>query len=556
MAATVEEFLQVRSALLSPSPRQKSKPHAADRSARKSLGSYYTPQPVADFMADWVIRFTGERILEPSFGEGSFLRAAAESASRRGIGNVNLIGVEIDEPPFRRAVANGVIAGDNAHLGNFLSMQPFGVHAVLGNPPYVRLRQLSSDQRQPALDLAPRALGEPLDPAGSLWLPFVLHAMRFLESGGRMALVLPYELTHVRYARPLWRELGKHFGSIRIIRIHERPFPDILQDVVILLADKFGTSTSSVQFEAFERIRDLISGRPVVNERILIDSIIRGEKSFVAALLSDELRQLLDSSVANKTTPANRLVRFNIGYVAGDKDFFHPDPKEVDKFSIPRESLFPSVVSTRAVRGGGLRTTSLGPDRRSDLFLPNPDSLSLGERRYVSSGEDTGVSKRYKCRIRTPWYVVPGVKAPDLLLSVFSERPILLINDDMLFASNSLLCGFSLGYPSAEIAAAWYSSLTLLSLEMEVHSLGGGVMVLIPGEVGKIRLPNRVSSDSAHLHRIDLALQNGDPSSAYRLGDEPILMQQAGFTAKDVEVVRHGIDVLAYWRTSARTRKQ
>lgn len=556
MAASVEELLQEQSAhqfSKTPLPAQ---PYGLDRSTRKLLGSFYTPQSVADFMADWVVRVSGERILEPSFGDGSFLRAAGESASRRNVRDVRLVGIEIDEPPLRSAIANGLIASENAHLGDFLSVQPFCVHAVLGNPPYVRLRQLSPDQRQQALELATQELGEPMDPAGSLWLPFLLHAMRFLELGGRMAFVLPYELTYVRYARPLWRKLGSSFGSIRLIRVHERPFPEILQDVVILLADNFGTNTSDVHFEAYEGIGDLVNGRPVVDEVLSIGAVVRGKRAFLSALLSGELRELLENSLAKRTIPVNQLVRFNIGYVAGDKDFFHPNSEAVDKFAIPRGSLFPSVTSARAVRGGGLRTASLGPDRRSELFMPHPDRLSEGEKSYVSIGEARGVSMRYKCRIRKPWYVVPGVRVPDLLLSVFSERPILLINDDMLFASNSLLCGYSLGSSSRDIAAAWYSSLTLLSLEMEVHSLGGGVMVVIPGEVGRLRLPKHVSANSSHLNRIDLALQKGDVSSAYRMGDDPILVQQAGLTPRDVEVIREGIEVLTHWRTSARTRKQ
>src|SRR5690349_24006721 len=43
-------------------------------------------------------------------------------------------------------------------------------------------------------------------------------------------------------------------------------------------------------------------------------------------------------------------------------------------------------------------------------------------------------------------------------------------------ASNSLLCGYLRpGVDTAGFAAGWYTSLTLLHAELEVHSLGGGV---------------------------------------------------------------------------------
>ena len=43
----------------------------------------------------------------------------------------------------------------------------------------------------------------------------------------------------------------------------------------------------------------------------------------------------------------------------------------------------------------------------------------------------------------------------------------------------------------------WYNSLTLLSIELNVHSLGGGVLVLIPGETDRIEVVNAISQEEA-----------------------------------------------------------
>ena len=59
-------------------------------------------------------------------------------------------------------------------------------------------------------------MNQMMDPSGSLWMPFLLHAMRFLSIGGRLSFVLPYEFTYVRYARPLWGMLRDKFGSLRV----------------------------------------------------------------------------------------------------------------------------------------------------------------------------------------------------------------------------------------------------------------------------------------------------------------------------------------------------
>ena len=504
-------------------------------------------------MADWLVRRDGEHILEPSFGGGIFLQSVTASNERRGFGHVRLTGIEIDEAVRAQVQERFAGSGTRLHCADFLGVSPSPAQGVIGNPPYVRLRNLPEDQKNRALDVAGVVLGDPMEPSGSVWMPFVLHAMRFLTVGGRMALVLPYELTYVRYARPLWDALREHFGSLQVLRTHERLFPDILQDVVILLADEYGARTASVRYQAFERVNDLSEGRPVVDEAIHVSDIVGGRRPFIEALLPPDLRRLLRSRVAEITVPARELVAFNIGYVAGDKAFFHPSPAQIAEYGLPAASLHPALTSTRGLKKTGLGTSSLEVDAMDRLFLPGGDSLTAEERRYVQSGEASGVAKRYKCQVRDPWFVVPGVRVPDLILSVFSERPVLLVNDAGYFASNSLLCGFSEGLTGGEIVTRWYTSLTLLQCELEVHALGGGVMILIPGEAGNIRLPRNVQTQEGHLDHLDCQLKRGATAEAYQSGDRKVLIDQLGFSAEDVQRIRQGVAVLAHWRTSSRS---
>lgn len=539
--------------VLDPNTPVKKTKSLSENTVRRLTGVYYTPSSAADFMADWLVRNDGEHILEPSFGGGIFLRSVAASNQRRDFGHVRLTGVEIDEAVRAQAREQFAGLGANLRCADFLGVSPFPVQCVIGNPPYVRLRNLPDDQKERALDVAGCVMGEPMEPSGSVWMPFVLHSMRFLTPGGRMALVLPYELTYVRYARLLWDTLRSKFGSLQILRTHERLFPDILQDVVILLADQYGKRTETVHYQVFERVNDLLENRPLVGEQIPIDDLLRGRRSFVEALLGPDLRQLLRGRIANATVPARNLVTFNIGYVTGDKNFFHPTPEVIQKYCLPGASLHPAFTSTRGLKGEGMGTSSFNREEMDRLFLPGDDPLTASERSYIKWGEANGVAKRYKCQVRDPWYVVPGVRVPDVILSVFSECPVFLINDARYFASNSLLCGFSNGPTGAEIATRWYTSLTLLQCELEVHALGGGVMVLIPGEAGNIRLPHRVRAHEDHLKHLDLQLRQGKTIEAYQSGDYKILIDQLDFSEKDVDLIRHGIRVLAHWRTSSRS---
>lgn len=524
-----------------------------DLTTRRRLGAYYTPQSATEYLAAWAIRRDEERVLEPSLGDGAFLRAAVSSVARRKMSGVAFSGVEIDPASLAVAIGAGLIADERAYLGDFLAVEPFPVDVVIGNPPFVRLRHLPPDQRDRALTAAHDVLGNPMEPSGSIWLPFVLHAMRFLTSGGRMGIVLPYEATYVRYGRPLWAALGARFGSLRIIRTHERLFPDIYQDVVLLLADNFGGRTTTVEYDAYERIGDLMRECPTIGKQLTLADLVRGDRAFISALLPEKLRELLAERLGPLLIPARERATFNIGYVSGDKEFFHPNQDVIARHGLPARSLRRAVISTRALRGAGLCTAAAPERATGQLFLPPKSALSEAELGYVEYGDRIGVSRRYKCRVRRPWYVTPDTRVPDVLVSVFSERPMLMINDGKYLASNSLLCGFPRRGTAAELAAAWYTSLTLLQCELEIHALGGGVLVLIPGEIGNVLLPHTLTASPEHSARLDLALRDEGSGAAYRVGDQHVLQAQLGLSRGDIELVQEGVARLAYWRTSARS---
>ncbi len=513
---------------------------------RRATGSYYTPPDAAHAMAHWALRGSSDRLLEPSFGDGVFLRAARDVAAARGLDGVRVSGVELSAEAYGDAVAGGLVPAVDALLDDFLSVQPFPVDAVLGNPPYVRLRHLPVPQRDTALVAAQRVLRTEMEPSGSVWMPFVLHASRFLTAGGRLALVLPYELTHVRYARPLWEHLAKSFGSVRVCRIYERLFPDILQDVVILFADEYGAGTTEVVFELYERVDDFDRGRVGHRAAVLVDDILSGDKPFARAMLPESTREVLRELEIRATVPMSEVCAFNIGYVCGDKQFFHPDAATRRRYRLEDARLVPSLTSARALRGAGLRTSGVAsPDTL--LLLADGETPTPGEAEYLRAGEESGVNKRFKCRIREPWYAVPGVKTPDLLLSVFSSFPTLVVNDARLVASNSLLCGYLRGSVTAEsFAMSWYTPLTVLETELKVHSLGGGVLILIPGEVNAIRLLRPARPKARVLDGIDKRLRSGSPVEAYLAG-----WPGSGLTAAAVDALNAGSAVLRRWRVRA-----
>lgn len=522
------------------------------RSEQRVLGAYYTSEPVTQMMAGWSLRNPSDIVLEPSFGAGAFLEAIESVAQHKNLCKVTLHAVELDrDVAINVAKKTNSKCARNIIIDDFTSVKPFPVDAVIGNPPYIRLRHLPSEQLKSACETAKFVMGSPTDPSGSLWLPFLLHSLRFIRPGGRLAMVLPHEITHVRYARSMWTKLGEQFADISVVRVRERIFPDILQDVVLLFCDGFGGHTDFVNFFPLYSVSDLKDIEKTQSRQILISSIASGNKSFTHALMSEAQQHLLAHMTGVRSDSIEKLCRVRIGYVAGDKDFFHPTDGVAKRYDLNAKNLQPSLRSGRQLASGGLFTSSIqNPDM---LFLPK--TMGDGENRYVAAGERQGVHERYKCRVRKPWYVVPGVNRADLLLSVFSERPILSINDAGLFSSNSLLCLYLKSKISAPtFAARWYTSLTLLQTELEVHALGGGVMILVPNEVNRIRLPRLVKPRKSELDQIHSHINAGEVEAAYLLGDIALRRTFPELTSNDVARLHDAVGLLRLWRTSSRAQ--
>src|SRR6201997_1866850 len=192
-------------------------------SADKVRGAYYTPAPVAQFLARWVGE-SGPRIVEPSCGDGAILRELARRSDR-------VRGVELIAPEAAKAREFAPVDAEN--LFTWLTKtEAGGWDGVAGNPPYIRFGNWAADQRDPALELMRR---EGLRPSRltNAWVPFVVASTVLVRDGGRVALVLPAELLQVGYAAQLRDFLLNRFCEITLLTFERLVFDGILQEVVL-----------------------------------------------------------------------------------------------------------------------------------------------------------------------------------------------------------------------------------------------------------------------------------------------------------------------------------
>ncbi|MCL4369957.1 MAG: SAM-dependent methyltransferase [Chloroflexi bacterium] len=530
---------------------------------RKELGAYYTDVAVARFLLRWALTTGKENVLDPSSGDGVFLAEAAERIRDLG-GNPSrqLFGIEIDPVAHRRFAARGAEILSTVQLlhASFFDVVPGqlpSADAVVGNPPFIRYQRFSGDARDAAL-LRARDAGVELSRLTSSWAPFLVHAVQFVKPGGRLAMVAPAELTHAGYARPVLDYLRSSFGSTRILSFSRRIFPTLSEDTVLLLAAGRGEPFETFQLidlpglSALEEYTDPSAALP---DGVEIDaSPLRRDHERVLHYLLPHgtrhlYRQLRESGLV---TPLRSLAQVGIGYVTGDNAFFHLDAKTIDGYRIPSHFLRPAAC--RGSELPGLRFTRedweslrLSGHPNSLLHIQGMQSLPESVEAYLRQGVRRGVPDRYKCRVRKPWYSVPHVyEASGFLTYMSGGDPKLVANEADAVAPNTLhivRLAPNSRVGTIELAAAWQTSLTALSCEMEGHSLGGGMLKLEPTEAGRVAValpdfgPGGLNSLAADL---DALLRAGKPELARELADGIILRQGLGLSASDIQQLREG----------------
>ena len=212
---------------------------------QKLRGGYYTPKPIADFLARWAIQTSDAEVLEPSCGDGLLLESAVETLIGLGAEETaikNLVqGIELDPQEARKAserlhALNGLQLAQ-IDIGDFFTycqtylFEERCFDAVIGNPPFIRYQNFPENHRAMAFYLMQRAGLHPNRLTNS-WVPFLVAATLLLKKTGRLAMVIPAELLQVNYAAELRNFLSNYYSYLTLITFKKLVFHGIQQEVV------------------------------------------------------------------------------------------------------------------------------------------------------------------------------------------------------------------------------------------------------------------------------------------------------------------------------------
>lgn len=517
----------------------------------KLRGGFYTPAPLVTACLERVRERLPEgelRFLEPSAGDGAFVRALGSPEWHRRVAEVTAIEpFEIEAEKCRRALAEARLRGAvmTASAISWAVESRDVCDAAVGNPPFVRYQFIPASDRTAILDLGAK-LGIKFGGVSNLWIPVLLSALGHLRPGGAFAFVIPTESLTGCSAAVVRQWLVDACEEISFDLFAPGSFPDVLQEVAILSGRRSGDQESTTL--------------PVR----VVDHRGNGTREWSYDVSDPGVwtRYLLDPAHLEALEEACRLplarrlgelVAFEVSIVTGANDFFSVDDATLAAFDLqswarpllPRTRYAPGLLFTAADReasriaGAKVWLLDFAADRADPVSSP-------GAARYLSGGEEGELHKRYKCRIRAPWYRVPGIVRGELLLSKRSHLwPRVVVNAAQAFTTDTIYRGrmVTTDRKAHDVAAAFHNSLTLLTAELEGRSFGGGVLELVPSEIG--RLTTLVPAGAASmLPRLDAIARTADPDDLLEATDE-YLVAAGSLPADLVPLLREARSLLA-----------
>ncbi len=191
------------------------------RAERRASGVYYTPPEIVRRIVELTLSNLSTprqppRVLDPACGAGEFALQALErlqaqfgiEAARRSVFAIDvnpqaaaatrrrLKGIDAAFPEANVSVAD-TLCSDNLAPGSF--------DAIIGNPPYVNIRQLAKSRSRADIE---RLKERYLSARGNfdLYVLFIERAIELLKPGGSCGLIVPGKWATLDYAKPC-REL-------------------------------------------------------------------------------------------------------------------------------------------------------------------------------------------------------------------------------------------------------------------------------------------------------------------------------------------------------------
>lgn len=516
---------------------------------RKKLGIFYTPSEATRILCQWAIRTPNDRILEPSFGACGFLEASRDRLVELKSLNPSkhLFGCDIDPQAFSAFLQPKF--GDSDLQKRFIkkdflrvtpeefSLKKFD--AVIGNPPYISYRNMSSAQRTSAAE-ALKHSDYSLDSKASLWAYFVAHGLNFLKPGGRIAWILPGSFLHAEYSGVIKDLISDNFERSLVIQLGQRLFSSegTEENTAILLAEgwkrNFNRGTLKVDFAS-----TLLDLQNVVStwQAGKWEGKEYNTRIGYALLTNEVSKSICEIKERCETITLGDVADILIGIVTGANKFFVINQETAKQWNLPESSLKPILSKFNVATGIKLKPSDLKGFVTENFRCLLVDTSELKEedlqlRVYLWTFPEKDKDENVTFQKREIWHQPNDGKIPDAFFPYMHHLgPRLVINNAGVTSTNTVHRVFF--KPECNNTKAKASAISLLSTygqlsaEIEGRIYGSGALRHEPSEAKRISLilPKNLNSREVEetFKNIDNLIRGNNHREVRKVADRFVL---------------------------------
>ncbi|RLC66958.1 MAG: hypothetical protein DRI48_03505 [Chloroflexi bacterium] len=525
--------------------------------ARRVLGQFWTPRPIAQLMTQWAVQSPDDCVLDPDFGSSVFLLAALDRLQQLGTADASqqVVGVELSPIVFLIGLVNVLLHHPNAQpclqWGDFLvpKREPLAVlkeptamyevgtkqmplpgletvapmafpnqfDAIVCNPPYTRHHHLPEAYKLSWAAAMKREYGIRLSRFSSLFAYFFVQAARVLAPMGRMAFITPAVVFEASYSRQVKAFIRQQLRLRAIVTFDERlsVFEGVDTAGCITLVEGPGAPVADTF--TLINIREWPGPEPVLQAIEQCDTVNADWGTSRKVRLSEleprskwtVIGRENDRFADEHFVPLSNIARVVRGIATGANDFFVLSDSEVAEWGLEQTNLRPVLTKTREAPGYVFKQADfdrLGREgkKRWLLYLTEPVMPGTPEARYVQHGEARNLHERSLVKTRPFWYAMEQRDPAPIYFTYLSrKRSRFIYNRANVLALNVFLCI----YPHPAISQ---NEITLKALLAVLNSLvakdslryvgrtyGGNTIKVEPREMDRMPVlnPTKLKND-------------------------------------------------------------
>lgn len=460
---------------------------------RKKFAQFFTPPPIADLMAKWLLGNKElKKILEPAFGLGIFSRTLLSYRN-----DISIRGFEIDENIYNESKT---LFNDYKKIS--IQLQDYMYNdwgnkydGIICNPPYFKFHDYDNKNILKEIE---EKISCKLNGFTNLYTLFLIKSVYQLNRNGRAAYVIPSEFLNSDYGRLVKSYLVKDrsLRHVIVINFEENVFDDALTTASILLFAN-DNKLDTVQFSNVSNLNDLSNIEKLINE---YPNNTETNQTIKFEQLNPQIKwrayyQKQNSTKFKNLVPFAKYGKVVRGIATGDNEYFTFNSSKAKKHDIQKKYLLPCVCKAVDVKNSFFTENDFDDLKNTDksVFLINAVNPIDGYvKRYLSMGEEQRVNKKFLTASRTPWYSIENRWPSPIWISVFNRNGLRFIRNEAGISNlTTFHCLYLNMFSVPKIDLFFSYLLTDMSREIfndNSREYGNGLQKFEPNDINKSKM--------------------------------------------------------------------